>query len=176
MTLAVHWPRPTRRPASGGATSSPQRSEAELRKQSERRREVVLLGLVLLGIAVFFIGYATGRHDETFLTNWYSPLKGTSAATHTFGSVQGGPIQPDGNTALLVTVRGLPVLPASEHYVLYVLKAKGGPLRCGVFSVGKGTTQVKVSYPGLPKEPHGWEIAREKAVSTGTGKIVARTA
>jgi hypothetical protein len=176
MTLAVHWPRPTRRPASGGAASSPLRSEAELRKRSERRREVVLLGLVLLGIAIFFIGYATGQSDETFRTNWYSPLKGTSAASHTFGSVQGGPIQPNGNTPLLVTVRGLPILPGSEHYVLYVLKAKGGPLRCGAFSVGAGTTQVNLSYPGLPKEPHGWEIAREKAGSTGIGKIVARTA
>jgi hypothetical protein len=75
-----------------------------------------------------------------------------------------------------VTVRGLPILPGSEHYVLYVLKAKGGPFRCGAFSVGAGTTQVNLSYPGLPKEPHGWEIAREKAGSTGIGKIVARTA
>jgi hypothetical protein len=175
MTLAVHWPRSIRRPASEDATS-PLRSKAEPTKQSERRREVVLLGLVLLGIAVFFIGYATGQSDETFRTNWYSPLNGTNAAPQTFGSVQGGPIRPDGNTPLLVTVRGLPVLPTSEHYVLYVLKAKSRPLRCGAFSVGEGTTEVTLSYPGLPEEPHGWEIVREKAVSTGIGKIVARTA
>jgi hypothetical protein len=136
----------------------------------------VLLGLVLLGIAVFFIGYATGRSDDTFRTNWYSPLKGTNAVPQTFGSVQGGPIDTGGNTPLLVTVRGLPVLGKSEHYVLYVLDARHAPSPCGTFSVGEGTTQVKLSFPALPEEPHGWRIAREKVGSTGIGKIVARTA
>ncbi|MHB8059704.1 MAG: hypothetical protein ACYDHO_02580 [Gaiellaceae bacterium] len=165
----------TRRPK-GGAAASPKRSEAELRKQSERRREVVLLGLVLLGIAVFFIGYATGRSDDTFRTNWYSPLKGTNAAPQTFGSVQGGPIDPGGNTPLLVTVRGLPILTGSKHYVLYVLDAKRSPSPCGTFSVGEGTTRVELSFPGLPEEPHGWRIAREKPGTRGMGEIVARTA
>jgi hypothetical protein len=176
MTQAVHWPRLTRRSASEKATSSPARSSAELRKQSERRREIVLLGLVLLGIAVFFIGYATGRSDDTFRTSWFSPLKGTSAAPQTFGSVQGGPIDPGGNTPLLVTVRGLPIPIGDEHYVLYVLDGKHKPSPCGSFSVGEGTTRVELSFPGLPKKPHGWRIAREKIGESGIGKIVARTA
>lgn len=176
MTLAVHWPRSTGKAASEDASFSPERSEAALRKQSERRREFALLGLVLLGIAIFFIGYATGRHDDTFRTSWYSPLKGTNAAAQTFGTVQGGPIDEGGNTPLLVTVRGLPVLSASEHYVLYVLDAERKPSPCGSFSVGEGTTRVKLSFPGLPEEPHGWRIVREKAGATDMGKVVARTA
>jgi hypothetical protein len=135
-----------------------------------------LLALVLLGITIFFIGYATGRHDDTFLTSWYSPLRGAGAAPLAVGSVQGGPIDPVGNTPLLVTVRGLRILPANEHYVLYVLDAKRRLYRCGEFSVGNGTTQVKLSYPGLPKEPHGWKITRERRGTTGIGKTVARTA
>lgn len=173
MTLAVHWPRSTRKTAT---SSSPENSAEDRRKQSERRREVVLLGLVLLGIAVFFVGYATGRHDDTFRTSWYSPLRGATATPQIFGSVQGGPIDPGGNTPLLVTVRGLPVLTANEHYVLYVLDAKRTPSPCGAFSVGEGTTQVELSFPGLPEEPHGWRIARQKTGATGIGKIVARTA
>lgn len=190
MTLAVHWPRATRISASEDASSPARRSEARRvarklaarsgqtvkRGQSDWRREVTLLALVLLGIAIFFAGYATGRHDDTFRTSWYSPLRGTSAAPLTVGSVQGGPIDPVGNTPLLVTVRGLRVLPANERYVLYVLDAKRVPSRCGAFSVGEGTTQVKLSYPGLPKEPHGWKIARERRGATGIGRIVARTA
>lgn len=175
MTLAVHWPWSTRKPASEGATSSPERSQAAQRKQSERRREVVLLGLVLLGIAVFFIGYATGRHDSTFRTSWYSPLRGTSVAPRTFGSVQGGPIDPGGNTPLLVTVRGLRILPPNQRYVLYLLDAKHQPSRSGGFSVGEGTTQVEMSYPGLSDEPHGWKIARERNGEPGVGEIVAQT-
>jgi hypothetical protein len=176
MTLAVHWPRSTRKPVSEDASSSPQLSEEALRKRSERRREVVSLGLVLLGIAIFFIGYATGRHDDTFRTSWYSPLKGTNAAPQTFGNVQGSPIDQSGNTPLLVTVRGLPILSASEHYVLYVLDAERKPSPCGSFSVGEGTTRVELSFPGLPEEPHGWRIARENVGATEMGKVVARTA
>lgn len=176
MTLAVRWPRSTGKRASEGASSSPERSEAALRKQSERRREVALLGLLLLGIAIFFIGYATGRSDDTFRTSWYSPLKGTNAAPQTFGNVQGGPIDAGGNTPLLVTVRGLPSLSASEHYVLYVLNAARKPSPCGSFSVGEGTTRVELSFPGLPEEPHGWRIARERVGATDMGKVVARTA
>lgn len=190
MTLAVRWPRSTRIPKSEDASSSPKHVEAQraadkLAAQSRRavqsgqsnwRREVALLALVLLGIAIFFAGYATGRHDDTFRTSWYSPLRGTGAAPLSVGSVQGGPIDPVGNTPLLVTVRGLRVLPANEYYVLYALDIKSVLSRCGVFSVGKGTTQVKLSYPGLPKEPHGWKIARERRDATSIGKIVARTA
>jgi hypothetical protein len=187
MTLAVQWPRATQKPASKDASSAPKRSDAhraadklaahkDHATQRDWRREVTLLALVLLGIVIFFAGYATGRHDDTFLTSWYSPLRGTGSAPLSVGSVQGGPIDPVGNTALLVTVRGLPILPASEHYVLYVLDAKRVPSRCGAFSVGKGTTQVKLSYPGLPKKPHGWKIALERNGATSIGKIVARTA
>ena len=146
------------------------------RATGSRAPTILLLALVLLGITIFFAGYAAGRHDNTFRTSWYSPLRGTSAAPLTVGSVQGGPIDPVGNTPLLVTVRGLRILPANERYVLYVLDAKRVPSRCGAFSVGEGTTQVKLSYPGLPKEPHGWKIARERRDATGIGKIVARTA
>ncbi len=177
MTLAVHWPRSTAKPASIDAPSSPkQRPQATSSKRSEHRRELVLLGLVLLGIAVFFTGYATGQHDYTFRTSWYTPLRGTSLAPKTFGSVQGGPMDPGGNTPLLVTVRGLRILPANEHYALYVVDAKHESSRCGIFSVGEGTTQVELSYPGLPKEPHGWKIERERSGTTGSGEIVAQTA
>ena len=150
--------------------------QTEKRGQGYWRREVTLLALVLLGIAIFFAGYATGRHDDTFRTSWYSPLRGTSVAPQTVGSVQGQRIDPaSGNTPLLVTVRGLRILPANEYYALYVL-GKHGLSRCGEFTVGKGTTQVKLSYPGLPQKPRGWKIARERNGATGVGRIVARTA
>ena len=174
MTQAVHWPRSKRN--SLRAASSAQLSDAARRRRSERRHELELLGLVLLGIAVFFVGYSTGRHDSTFRTSWYAPLRGTNVAPQSVGSVQGGSIDPAGNTPLLVTVRGLRVLPANEHYALYVLNEKREPSRCGSFTVGGGTTQVKLSYPGLPREPHGWKIAREHAGATGIGKVVAETA
>ncbi len=174
MTLAVQRRRSRQKPELENSSSRPTYSEEA--KRSERRRELVLLGLVLLGIVVFFAGYATGQHDSTFRTSWYTPLRGTSAAPHTIGSVQGGRIDQDGNTPLLVTVRGLPVLPVNQRYVLYVLDGKRKPARCGSFAVGKGTTQVKLSYPGLPTKPRGWKMARETNGAIGIGEVVAETA
>jgi hypothetical protein len=141
------------------------------------RVEVALLGLVLLGIAVFALGYAVGMKDTTFGTRWYSPLRGTNGKSTVFGSVQGGSVDPGGNTPLLVTVRGLKVLPLGEHYVLYRLRRyKRPPLRCGEFGVApSGATQVKLSFPELPEQPHGWMITREPSGSTSIGEIVAKT-
>ncbi len=186
MTLAVHWPRSTRVPASEDASSSSMLSGAprgteELDTgngppaQRDWRREFGLLALGLLGVLIFFAGYATGQHDNTFRTSWYAPLRGTSAAPFAVGSVQGGRIEPAGNTPLLVTVRDLRILPANEHYVLYVLYAKHAAARCGDFSVGEGTTQMHMNYPGLSTEPHGWKITRERQGQTGAGVVVART-
>jgi hypothetical protein len=172
--VTVRWPQSNRK-RDEGAESPPARSRATRDRRSDRRREVELLGLVLLGIAVFFTGYATGRHDSTFRTSWFSPLRGTSAAPEAVGSVQGGPNTPGENTPLMVTVRGLRILPSGEHYVLYVLSHDHGLLPCGTFAVGNGTTQVKLSYPGLRLEPRGWRIARERFGATDPGKIVART-
>ena len=80
------------------------------------RGELVLLALVLVGVAIFFGGYGVGMRDNTFRTEWYSPLHGTSAAPLAVGSVQGGPIDRSGNTPLLVTLRGLRILPAGAAY------------------------------------------------------------
>ncbi|MGC9974699.1 MAG: hypothetical protein ABSC36_04845 [Gaiellaceae bacterium] len=124
---------------------------------------------------IFFAGYATGQHDNTFRTSWYAPLRGTSAAPLAVGSVQGGPIEPAGNTPLLVTVRDLRILPSNERYVLYVLYAKHAAARCGDFSVGEGTTQVHMNYPGLSTEPRGWKITRERQGQTGIGVVVAQS-
>jgi hypothetical protein len=172
--VTVRWPQSTRQ-TKEGAESPAARSQAVHDRRNERRREVALLGLVLLGMGIFVAGYATGRHDSTFRTSWYSPLRGTSEAPDTVGSVQGGPNTPGENTPLLVTVRGLRILPGGEHYVLYVLSHSHGLLPCGTFAVGEGTTQVKLSYPGLRLEPRGWRIARERVGATGIGEIVART-
>jgi hypothetical protein len=140
------------------------------------RVEFTLLGLVLLGIAIFFVGYAVGMKDTTFATRWYLPLHGTEGHPGIVGSVQGGNIDPGGNTPLLMTVRGLKILPHGQRYVLYELR-RGGlpPERCVLFTVDKGRTQLKTSFPGLPKQPYGWAIAQEQINPATVGEFVAQT-
>jgi hypothetical protein len=136
---------------------------------------LLLLLLLLLAIAIFFTGYGIGMRDETFGTAWYSALDGTRAAPLAVGSVQGGSIDDAGNTPLLITVRGLRVLTGGERYVLYVMRARRAPMRCGTFSVSTGATRVHLSYPGLPDEPRGWLIAREAPDTRGIGNVLLRT-
>jgi hypothetical protein len=176
MTLAVRWRFEKKPTTSDTPERPPVPAPASKDGWKGWRAEVAVLGLVLLGIAIFFGGYAAGMKDTTFHTNWYSPLRGTGRNSAVVGSVQGGIIDPGGNTPLLVTVRGLKVLPHGEPYVLYELRRDGRPpARCGEFTVGPGRTQVKMSFPGLPRQPYGWAIARERKGSSEISEIVART-
>jgi len=129
------------------------------------RGELILLALVLLGIAIFITGYGVGMRDDTFHTHWFSPLRGTRAAPLAVGNVQGGVIDRSGNMPLLLTVRGLRILPSDETYALSVVRSGQAPVRCAFFGVGTGTTQVHLSCPNLPTEPSDWLItaASEKA-------------
>lgn len=163
------------KPATKRARPPAETAPSLLRLLSGWRGEVILLSLLLLGFAVFLLGYGVGAHDDTFRTSWVSPLGGTRAAPYAVGSVQGGPPDRGGNTPLLVTVRGLEILPAGERYVLYVRRFDRPTARCGEFTVGTGTTQVHLSYPGLTREPRGWLIARGPATTGGIGQILLRT-
>jgi hypothetical protein len=139
------------------------------------RGELVLLALVLVGIAIFFAGYGVGMRDDTFHTEWYSPLRGTSAAPLAVGSVQGGAIDRSGNTPLLVTVRGLRILPAGATYTLSVIRNGASPVRCGYFGVGTGTTQVHLSCPNLPTAPSDWLVTVTSRPAGQFGKILLRS-
>jgi hypothetical protein len=139
------------------------------------RGELVLLSLLVLALAIFFTGYWVGMRDDTFHTSWYSPLDGTRAAPLAVGSVQGGRADRSGNTPLLITVRGLKILPSAERYVLYLVRPGRESVRCGQFSVGRGTTQVHLSAAGLPVEPRHWLVARELEDASRIGTVVLRT-
>ena len=139
------------------------------------RGELVLLVLVLLGVATFFAGYGVGMRDDTFHTDWYSPLRGTSAAPLAVGNVQGSSIDRSGNTPLLVTVRGLRILPAGEAYALFVIRSGRSPERCGLFSVGTGTTQIHLSCPNLPAGPSEWLVTTDPKQAGQLGKILLRS-
>jgi hypothetical protein len=140
------------------------------------RGELLLLALVLLGVAIFITGYGVGMRDDTFHTHWYSPLRGTRAAPLAVGNVQGGVIDRSGNMPLLLTVRGLRILPASEAYALSAVRGGQAPARCAFFGVGTGTTQVHLNCPNLPTEPSDWLITTAPKETGQPGKILLRSA
>ena len=156
-------------------SANPQAKVVNPRCLSGWRGELALLVLVLLGVTTFFAGYGVGMRDDTFHTHWYSPLRGTGAAPLAVGNVQGGSIDRSGNTPLLVTVRGLRILPAGEAYALSVIRSGRSPERCGLFGVGAGTTQVHLNCPNLPAKPSGWIVTTDSKQPGEPGKILLRS-
>jgi hypothetical protein len=183
MNPAVPDRQPRKTPVAKRASIASERTESATsqatgvvpRWLSGWRGELVLLALVLVGIAIFFVGYGVGVRDDTFRTDWYSPLRGTSAAPLAVASVQGGAIDRSGNTRLLVTVRGLRILPAGATYVLSVIRNGASPEHCGYFGVGKGTTQIHLSCPNLPAAPNDWLITIAPKTAAQFGKILLRS-
>ena len=133
----------------------------------------ILLAAILAAVAIFAVGYGVGNRDDTFRTNWYMPLRGANGAPEAVGNVQGGPIDKGGNTPLTLRVRGLAELAGGQRYALFLLSPDGSLVRCGDFVVGKGMTEIRLSFPGLTSEPYGWAVARETATGAA-GAIMLR--
>jgi hypothetical protein len=144
-----------------GTKTTPSKNAATaVPHHDHRRQELVLLGIVLLGIVLFFTGYGVGEHDTTFRTDWVKPLRGTIVAPKAVGTIQGGSIDATGNTPILITVRGLPLQHAGERYALYLTRDGKPTSPCGEFAAGEKTTQVRLSTPMLWKRFDGWEVVR----------------
>jgi len=144
-----------------GAKTKPSKSTAvAASRHSHRRQELALLGIVFLGIALFFLGYGVGERDTTFRTDWVKPLRGTVVTPNAVGTVQGGSIDANGNTPILVTVRGLPLLHAGDRYALYLTLGGRPASSCGEFTAGEKTAQVRLNTPMLWKRFDGWEVVR----------------
>ena len=63
-----------------------------------------------------------------------------------------------GNWPMVMTVRGLPVLPRGHSYTLWLTKNGKLDSPCGNFVVGKGATTVRLNAPYHLKEYSGWVV------------------
>ena len=75
-----------------------------------------------------------------------------------------------GNWPMKMTVTGLPALSSGRTYALWLTKKGELESQCGTFTVGKGTTTVRLNAPYRLKEYSGWVV-----VVSGTEKPLLRT-
>jgi hypothetical protein len=76
-----------------------------------------------------------------------------------------------GNWPMRMKVAGLPALPHGKTYELWLTKHGRLDSPCGEFTVGKGTTTVRLNAPYQLKEYTGWVVVR-----AGTSKpLLLRT-
>ena len=76
-----------------------------------------------------------------------------------------------GNWPMKMTVTGLPALSHGRTYTLWLTKKGKLEALCGTFTVGKGTTTVRLNAPYRLREYTGWVV-----VVSGTQRPLLRTA
>jgi hypothetical protein len=90
-------------------------------------------------------------------------MRATASAPQAHATLRIGTRDQAGNWPLTVSVEGLPRLPASGDYEMFL--TDGGRVigSCGTSRVGGGTTVVHLNVPYVLGRHSGWVIRREPA-------------
>jgi hypothetical protein len=138
-------------------------AESRVRLLPRRRARAVLLLAAALAAVMFGAGYFVGgRHEKSsaFKTARVVKLHGTARTPSALAVVRVGPRDTDGNLPMLVTVQGLPKLPATDYYLLALTKHGKPIVTCGTFRMGGGsaTTTVRFAVAYRISDFDGWTV------------------
>jgi hypothetical protein len=124
-----------------------------------RRRAGAALALAAAIALIAFVGGYIAGHSKTSPFESVRTVKlGNQKSSAT---VEVGPKDTNGNTPMLVKVKGLQPLPADDYYVLFMTKNGKAIVRCVTFNVRNGKTatlRFPVAYD--PSEFDGFQLAR----------------
>jgi hypothetical protein len=134
------------------------------RKPSSSRRVVLLAAALATAIFVgFLLGQASSPNSRTSIDARRTvQLQGTELARGALATLKLGKRNAEGNWPMVLSVKGLPRLPESGYYDLYLTKAGKPLVSCGTFNV-KGETVVALSaaYNLERFDKNGWVIVRK---------------
>jgi hypothetical protein len=136
------------------ATPKPQKAQIF---SFPRRRRTVLMLAASLALAVFAVGWLGGEHQKTATVERTVRMNGAGGAR---ASLDVYTMDKAGNWPMKMSVNGLPELPAGQTYALWLTKDGRLESPCGTFSVGPGTTTVRLNAPYHLKEYSGWVVVR----------------
>lgn len=140
-------------------------------------------GVVLAFAAVaaaFGIGYLTGaggdEAESAFPVNRVVVLQATDAGPPTAqGSIRLGRADAEGNSPMLLTVRGLPKLGREGYYQLLFLRNGEVVGPCGNFIADDGTAEIYLNAPYELEADSGWAVAIHPNGHVEKPEIVLRT-
>jgi len=139
-------------------TSAPKPPKASVVSFPRRRRTVLMLA-ASLALAVFAAGWFEGAHHEQAGAAVERTLT-MSGAGGARASLVVYVMDKAGNWPMKMTVKGLPELPAGQTYALWLTKHGRLDSPCGTFTVGPGTTTVRLNAPYQLREYSGWIVVR----------------
>ena len=129
------------------------------RRGPRRRRVAVALAFAALLVAASFfaLGHWSGSR---FVTDYSVELSPTASAPGSAALVRVGERDEDSrNVELLMDVSGLPRLDPGEDYALWLEKDGEWAATCGYFSVGEGTTTVRMTVSYEFRDFDAWVIS-----------------
>ena len=118
-------------------------------------------------LIAFGAGWLFGNHHGALDVQRTVMMTG-AGGTHASLAVL--PVDSAGNWPMRMTVSGLPALGHRRTYTLWLTKKGRLQAPCGTFTVGKGTTTVRLNAPYRLSEYSGWVV-----VQSGTTKPVLKT-
>jgi hypothetical protein len=140
-----------------------------------RRRLGAALSLAAaIALVAFLGGYLAGYTHDRFDTARQVKMHGTSAAPRARAVIKLGRRDTAGNWPMVVSVEGLPTLPESGYYELFVTR-DGKFLRCGYFRVESGTTDVKFTVPYTFERSDRWVVTRWRRGEGEPGPVLLTT-
>lgn len=142
-----------------------------------RRRRRAPLAFAAAAVVLFATGAGYligGLHTHAFRPAAVEELHGTAAAPLARATISRGSRDRAGNWPLRLSVRGLPPLPPGDSYEMYLTKNGHPVASCGTFTVGAGTTVVRLNVPYQLNEYTGWVVTRDHA-NQPTGPPVLTT-
>ena len=160
------------------ALTTPPEMGATVRFLPRRRRGALLLLAAALAAAAFGGGYLVGgrANDESaFVPERVVSMHGTSLAPTALASIRLADKDASGNWPMEVVVRGLPKLPRSAYYELYLTRNGRPVASCGAFLVHGGTTRVTLNAPYKLKAFDGWVVTRHVRGERDTGEPLLTT-
>jgi hypothetical protein len=142
-----------------------------------RRRSSLLLVAAAALVAAFALGYLTGGRNGFHTVFVPKPMVGTGADRGAYASLKVGKADAGGNWPIQMRVTGLPKLPPSSYYVLYVSKGARPIVPCGSFRVNGGITTVHMSA-AYNHDALGWDawvVTVERHGQREPGRVVMVT-
>lgn len=163
--LLESGPPPELSPALASVEPPQEADDAEVSWLPPRRLGAALVLAATLVLGAFAVGYFAGNSGSSGSANEELQVEHTvalqGAQSTTAGVVSVGIPDANGNTPMLVTVRGLDRLPEGDYYRLALAKGGKPIVTCTTFNVGgKGTTTVSLAAAYDLKGFDGWLVTR----------------
>jgi hypothetical protein len=129
-----------------------------------RRRAGAMLALAAaIALIAFLGGFVAGKNGITTGSGTIHRLTmhGTAVAQNASARIDIDEVDSSGNWPMKVIVRGLPRLKKGSYYEMFLTR-HGKPLAaCGIFTVAKSPSTIRLSMPPTVTGYDGWIVTRE---------------